>query len=575
MRHRHGRELRVLRRLVELTAPGRWRCAAGIGLGALAVASSIGLLATSAWLVSAAALAPPLITLSIAIASVRAFAICRGAARYLERLASHDTALRVMVKVRARVYAQLEPLAPAGLPAFRRGDLLARLVSDVEDLGDVPLRVLHPAAVAVSAAGLAVGLVSLLVPAAAAALLGALTAAAVGGWLVTGWAARRSQARLAGVRGELSADVVELVRAAPDLVAYGAAAERVDRALRHDEELTAIARRSARAAGLGAAVTTVCGGLAAAAALAFGAAAVESGALPGVALAVVVLVPFAAFEAVALLAPAQLALSRALSGGARVLAVLDAPAPVAPPATPVPLPAGPLGISMRGVCARWPGAEPDAPSGLAGLNLDLPPGHRLAVVGESGAGKSTLAAVLLRFLDFERGNYHVGGVDARLVDGDDLRRAVGLCDADAHVFSTTIRENLRLARPDADDATLREVLHRVRLLPWVDALRDGLDTDLGEGGTWLSGGQRERLVLARVLLADFRVLVLDEPTAHLDPATAAAVTRDVLAATAGRTTVLITHRPTDLDTVDEILELRGGRVLRRVQRSPALSTPRS
>jgi thiol reductant ABC exporter CydC subunit len=555
--------MRAALRLFALTVPTPGRFAAGIALGALGVGSAIGLLAVSAWLLSAAALAPPLVTLSIAIASVRAFAIARSGLRYLERLASHDTALRLLAELRARIYAHLEPLAPAGLTAFRRGDLLARLVSDVDELPDVPLRVLHPLAVGLSAAGLAVGLLALLLPSAAAALLVALLTAAVSGWALTRRAARRSEARLAGVRGELSADVVELVRAAPDLVAYGAEGAWVDRAIRRDAELTAIARRGACAAGLGAAVTTVCAGLAVAATLALGAAAVASGELPGVALAVVVLVPLAAFDTVALLAPAQLVLSRALSGGARVLAVLDTRAPVAPPATALLLPAGTLGVQLRNVHARWPTSEPDAPAALAGLDLDLSPGRRLAVVGESGAGKSTLAAVLLRFLEVEHGSYHIGGIDARQVTGDELRRVVGLCDADAHVFNTTIRENLRLARPHADDAMLRQVLQRVRLLSWVDSLPDGLDTDLGEAGARLSGGQRQRLVLARALLADFRVLVLDEPTAHLDPDTAAAVTRDLLATTQGCTMVLITHRLTDLDSFDEVLELHAGRVVRR------------
>jgi ABC-type multidrug transport system fused ATPase/permease subunit len=197
---------------------------------------------------------------------------------------------------------------------------------------------------------------------------------------------------------------------------------------------------------------------------------------------------------------------------------------------------------------------------LSGIDLTVPAGRRVAVVGPSGAGKTTLAMVLLRFLDPCAGRVTLGGTDLTELDGDTVRTIVGLCAQDAHVFDTTLGENLRLARREATDEQIRAALGRAGLLDWIESLPAGLDTDVGEFGVRLSGGQRQRLSLARVLLADFPVLVLDEPTEHLDEQTADELTRDLLAATEGRTIVLITHRTAGLEQVDEIVRIDAGRL---------------
>ncbi|WP_380169278.1 thiol reductant ABC exporter subunit CydC [Jannaschia sp. R86511] len=553
-----------LSRLLRLAVPGPARLAVAVLWGSLALGSAVGLMACAAWLISRAAEQPPVLTLTFAVVGVRALALTRALARYLERLAGHDAAFRMLADLRVRVHAALEPLAPAGLPAFRRGDLLARLVDDVDTMQDLPLRVLGPVLSGAVAGVLAVGLLGSLLPAAGVVLAVALLTAAVTVPTATAWAARRADDRLAGLRGRLQAQVVELFDALPDLVVTGQAPARLQQVAATDAELTAAARTTAVATGLGAGLAALGSGLAVWGALLVGVPAVQTGRLDGVWLAAVVLVPLAAFEAVALLPPALSSWRRVQVSGARLLEVLDAPVPVPEPAVPAPAPdpdpARPPHVRLRGVHARWPGAPADAPDPLRGVDLDLPPGRRVALVGESGSGKTTLASVLLRFVDLSAGEYTLDGVDARRLRGDDVRRVVGLAAQDAHVFDSTVRENLRLARPTADDDQLHAVLARVGLDGWVRGLPRGLGTWVGERGGLVSGGQRQRLAVARALLADVGVLVLDEPTANVDPATADALVEDLLRAAGGRTVVLITHHLGSARAlVDEVVTLTDGR----------------
>ncbi len=217
-------------------------------------------------------------------------------------------------------------------------------------------------------------------------------------------------------------------------------------------------------------------------------------------------------------------------------------------------------MEIRGLKARY---GPDEPWALDGVDLDLTPGRRVGIVGASGAGKSTLAAVLLRFLPYEAGTVILNGVDLTAFAADDVRRVVGLADQDPHLFDSTLRENLRLARPEATDDELLASLERARLVEWVRQLPRGLDTEVGPHGAHLSGGERQRLAIARALLADFPVLIIDEPGEHLDTATADALTADLLEVTRDRTTLMITHRLAGLGAMDEILVLSAGRVVER------------
>ncbi len=550
----------VLSRVRAMSAARRGRLALALLLSSLALGSAVGLMATSGYLISRASEQPPVLYLMVAVTATRAFGIGRAVFRYAERLVSHDAVLRMLADTRVAVYRRLERLAPAGLRRSRRGDLLSRLVSDVDALQDYWLRWLLPAGSAAVVSLAAVGFTAWLLPEAGVVLAAGLLAAGVGVPLVTAAVARRAERRLAPARGVLATRVTELLTGTAELTVAGALPGRTAEARRADGTLTRIASRAATATALGDGLTALVSGLTVAGAALVGAQAVADGRLSGVAVAVVVLTPLAAFEAVLGLPLAVQYRQRVRRSAERVYEVLDAPEPVREPEAPRQAPASPFPVVLKGLSARHAGQDRDA---LAGLDLTLAEGRRIAVVGPSGSGKTTLAQVLLRFLDPDAGSYTLAGVDAYALAGDDVRRLVGLCAQDAHLFDSSVRENLLLARKDATEGELRDALARARLLEWADSLPEGLDTLVGEHGARLSGGQRQRLALARALLADFPVLVLDEPAEHLDLPTADALTADLLAATEGRTSLLITHRLAGLRAVDEVIVLDRGRVVQR------------
>ncbi|MFJ6915596.1 thiol reductant ABC exporter subunit CydD [Streptomyces sp. NPDC101133] len=550
----------VLSRVRAMSGARSGRLGLALLLGTLALGSAVGLMATSGYLISRASEQPPVLYLMVAVTATRAFGIGRAVFRYAERLVSHDAVLRMLADTRVAVYRRLERLAPAGLRRSRRGDLLSRLVADVDTLQDYWLRWLLPAGGALIVSAASVGFTAWLLPEAGGVLAVGLLAAGAGVPLVTAAVARRAERRLAPAKGVLATRVTDLLTGTAELTVAGALPGRAAEARRADGTLTRIASRAATATALGDGLTALVSGLTVAGAALVGVQAVADGRLAGVALAVVVLTPLAAFEAVLGLPLAVQYRQRVLRSAERVHEVLDAPEPVREPETPRQAPTSPFPLVLKGLSARHAGQDRDA---LAELDLTLAEGRRVAVVGPSGSGKTTLAQVLLRFLDADAGSYTLAGVDAYALAGDAVRRLVGLCAQDAHLFDSSVRENLLLARKDATEGELRDALARARLLEWADSLPDGLDTLVGEHGARLSGGQRQRLALARALLADFPVLVLDEPAEHLDLPTADALTADLLAATEGRTTLLITHRLAGLRAVDEVIVLDRGRVVQR------------
>ncbi|HEY5878061.1 MAG TPA: thiol reductant ABC exporter subunit CydC [Nakamurella sp.] len=537
----------------------RWRLIGAAIVGGLASACAVGLMATSAWLIARAAQQPPVLYLMVAVVSVRALGIGRGVLRYVERLISHDAAFRVLGGIRERLVAHLAVIAPAALPMWRRGDLLARTVDDVDDAGDAFLRGLLPLAGAALVGAGTIVLSFLILPAAGVALAVALVVACM---LVPALTARRSarvEGRAVRQRAARARLVAELLDDLPELTVSDGLAGRIDELDRIEADNRRVAAGTARAGGVAAGVAVAAMGAAVWAAAFFGVPAVVSADLDPVLLAVVVLTPLALTDTVQAVGVAAAALHRASAALRRLFDVMDTPPVTAPPpAHPRPLPEkadGPT-IRLRGVGARWPGADRDA---LTDLDLDLIPGRRIAVVGESGSGKSTLLAVLLGFLTPTAGRITVDGVDTADLDPDRLRTLFAWCDQRAHLFDSTVAENVRLARPDAEDGQVEAALRDAGAGPWLDGLPLGMHTSVGEHGRAVSGGERQRVALARAILADRPLLLADEPVAHLDPAAADAVTARILRPDPRRCILLVTHRPQDEALVEQVVRLAGGR----------------
>lgn len=538
-------------RLLALSGIRVSRVALSVLLGALTVLCGVGLIATAGYLISRAAERPAILSLTTAIVAVRFFGLMRPLARYAERLWSHDLALRALGQVRARFYEAIEPLAPAGLQAFRSGDLMTRMIGDVDALQGLYLRGIGPPLVAIAAGAVCVGTAAAFLPAAGVVLAVGLIVAGVGGPIVAGRLTRAAGRRQAVARGELTAEIVDLLRAAPELVVFGAEDRTLERVRSADRELDRLAKRDAVVGGLADGISILVAGLTVVGVLAVAVHAHAAGSLDRVLVAMLALFAVASFEAVSALPAAARELSGTLASGRRVLELVDRKPTVRDPLAPLAPPSGST-VELDAVTARY---EPEETPVLSDFDLQLESGGRVALVGPSGSGKTTVANLLLRFLDPDEGRVTLQGRDLDEYRQDDVRATFALAGQEAHLFDSSIRANLLMARPDATGSDLHAALRRAHLDDWVASLPEGLDTPVGEDGSRLSGGQRQRLTLARALLSDAPVLVLDEPTAHLDPQTARAIVGEAFAAAGDRSVLLITHRPEGLDLVDEVVTL--------------------
>jgi len=557
--------MRDLARILALFRDQRPWLVGGAVLALTTVAMGLGLMAVAGWFVASAAVAGAAAVVATAVATVgpgtaiRTFAIGRVLSRYAERMVTHDATFRVLARLRVWFFDKAIPLAPGRLGTWRSGDLLNRLTADIDALDTLYLRVLTPSAVAVAAvAGLGV-LLAVLSPAVALATIAVLALAGIGLPALTyrlAAPAGEDQVRaLAGLRTA----VVDTVQGLTELVAFNAADRQRAAVAAASDRLLAHQRADRRVAGLAVAASGLAGQLALWVALIVAVAQVQAGTLPGPALALIALAVVAGYEAIAPLPAAWQALGRSTAAARRVLAVADAEPAVADPPAPAAPPTG-NDLSVRGLGFAY---AADAPPVLDGVSFDLPAGRKLALTGPSGAGKSTVAQVLLRLWPYGTGSITLGGTELSELAQDDVRARIGYLSQRTEIFAGTLRDNLRLGDPEADDAGLGRALAAARLADFVAELPDGLDTWVGESGVRLSGGQARRLALARVYLKDAPILILDEPTEGLDRETAADVWTALDGLMAGRAALVITHRPEGLRTMDEIVVLEAGRIVER------------
>lgn len=523
-----GGRVPLLRRLLDAVPGARLRLVGSVALAFCATAASVALMAVSAWLLSRAAEHPPVLYLEAAAVGVRFFGISRGAFRYVERLVGHDVALKLQSALRLETYTRL---ARTTLLGTRRGDLLTRVIADVEAIQDLVVRVWIP--FASSAAVLVVTAIGIgwFSPGSALVLLGtSVLAAAVVPWL-TRLASARADAASLPLRGQLADSARELSRVATDLVAYGAAGERLAAFTAIDEELRRASARSAWVRGIGSAAQVLAAGIAVAGALVIGGNQVHDGTMAPVMLAVAVLTPLALHEALSTLILSAQTRTRARAALARVEAVLDAEpvgsGDLADPGVEVFDPA----LDVVGLTAGWPGAAPV----VEGLSFGVRAGEKVALVGPSGIGKTTVAATALGLIPARAGEVRVRG-------------RIGYLAQDAHIFTTTIAENVRIGNRDATDADIADALARA-----------GLDLDpgrvVGEGGESLSGGEARRVALSRLLVGHYQVLLLDEPTEHLDAVTASALIDDIWAGSSDKPVLVITHDPDLVARCDRVVRL--------------------
>ena len=550
----------ALIRAARLVSPRRGQLIFSIVLGAGAILAAVGLLAVAGVLISKAALRPEILTLTIFTVGVRGLAMARAILRYCERLVSHDLAFRVLADLRVRFFERLIPLVPEGLRGIRSGDVLSRVVGDVDTLQDLYLRALGPPLIGILAIVVLAAAVAIMLPAAAVVLVAAMLIAGLLLPALAARAGRRSGLREAPARAQLSAELVELVSGAAELAVYGREQQWAQRIEMADAELAATERPGAWISGVTSGAGVAVGGVAMVAVAAIGVQATAAGQLDGVLLAGIVFLTIGAFEAVVGLPDAAQRLTACAQAAARLESVTEAPIPVSDPPAPVPVPSD-GSLSFEDVSVRFEGREQAA---LSCVSATLAPGSRIALVGASGAGKTTLASCAVRFLDPNSGRVTLGGVDIRELSQDALRSAVRLVSQEAYLFTTTIAQNVRLAAPEASDEQITAALARAGLGAWIGSLPEGAETLVGEDGTEVSGGQRGRIALARGFIAPSQVVILDEPTANLDAAGA----RELLSAIGSersdrRAMMVITHTVDGLEEFDEIIVLEAGAVAER------------
>jgi ATP-binding cassette subfamily C protein CydC len=537
--------------------PFRWWIALAVLLAFGTLGASVGLMAMSAYLISKAALVTGFFDLAVAVTAVRALAIARAALRYVERYITHLATFRILTRLRVWFYTAAEPLAPARLQGYRSGDLLTRIVADIETLDQFYVRVVAPPLAAALVTALSFMIVGAFDLRLGVVLVAFLLLTGVALPLITRRLSHVPAAQLIADRAQLNAVLTDEIQGIADLMAFGQEQCFHARALRLSGDLERAQMRLAIVRGMSNALAVLLASLAGLTVLFLAIPLVSGGKIEGVFLALLPLTAIASFEAVQPLGAALQQLETSQAAARRLFELIDAPPPVKDPVHSLPPPTD-YSIEFHNVSFRY---APDEPPALDNVSFCLPAGGHVAVAGASGAGKSTLVNLLLRFWETQEGQICIGGNDVRAYHADDLRALLGVASQHIHLFNGTIRDNLLLAKGDATDDEISAACQSAQIHEFIAALPLGYDTLVGENGLKLSGGERQRISIARVILKNAPILILDEATANLDPLTEQKVMRALASFMRERTTLIISHRRAGFEHGDPIIVLEHGRVV--------------
>ncbi len=541
---------------------GNWhRVALSVFIGSVTIGSSVALMGTSAWLISTAALHPSVADLGVSVVGVRLFGIMRGISRYFERLVSHDVTFRLLSRLRVWFYEKLEPLAPARLMDFRAGDLLSRIIGDVETLENFYVRVVSPPLTAIIIGIFTSIFLASFHPQLAPVFLLFFISIGLLLPIFSQILSRRSAEQTITIRADLHSHLVDSIQGMPDLLAFGQGEKQITQIARNGHDYGNAQRRMAQVTGLHSSLTTLLTNLGLWTILFVSIPLVKSGILAGPMLASLTLLTFASFEAVIPLPFAAQMWNASREAAKRLFDVVDTDPEVREqPEMSAEVPPKNSGhqLSFSNLSFAYPNQSLPA---LQGVTFRVQQGKSIAIVGPSGAGKSTLANLLLRFWDYKIGDIALGGITIKEIDQDRVRAQIGLISQNSYFFNTSVRENLRFARRKVTQEEIESAAKAAQIHDFITRLPKGYDTMIGEQGMRLSGGERQRLAIARVLIKDAPILILDEPTANLDALTERDILKTLFNAMKQKTAFMITHRLIGLENIDEILVMNHGRIV--------------
>ena len=540
-------------RLAGLTRPFAWWMLLAALIGFATIGSGIGLLMTSAWLITRAALLPPVSALQLGIVGVRFFGTARGVLRYVERLISHNTTFRILTRLRLWFYDAVEPLAPARLAAFKSADLLKRIVDDIQSLENIYARVLAPPLTALLVTVLMWFIVGAWSAEAATGVLACQLLAGIAVPLFTARMARGTARGIADLQSEQQLLAVDMVQGLGELRVFGMLENHLDRLQQAEESKLGLQKKADFIEGMHDSLSGIAMNSAVIWILWSMLPLVRTGAVSSIILTAIIFGVIASFEAFMPLTGSMQHIEADIRAGDRLFEIIDAKPEVRAPEHPEPL-SDKWDIKVENLRFTYPGSLRPA---LDGISFSIPQGARAAVVGPSGAGKSTITSLFVRFWNPSEGSIALGGKDIGLFDPEKLRRNIAVVSQRTYLFGQSIRENLLLAAPEATDAELKSALSAAGL----ESLHSRLDDWAGQHGMNLSGGERQRIAIARMILQDAPFIVLDEATANLDAVTEQAVLDTIDRICEGRTVLAITHRLHRMERFDDIIVLHDGRIV--------------